>query len=101
MTDLQSQPSTPQTDQAMLDLEAVLNLPQGRRFLMTILGRCGVYGSAYTGDASATDFKLGQQNVGLWLINELEQISPTTYPQLLLDQARLEKTETVRVLDAE
>lgn len=85
----------------MLDLEAVLNLPQGRRFVTALLDRCAIYRSAYSSDPAAANFRLGEQNVGLWLMSQLEQLGPSTYPQLLLDAARQEKTETVRVLDRE
>ena len=101
MVDLVSQPSTPQNDQAMLDLEAVLNLPQGRRFVMAVLSKCAVYSSAYTGEAAPTDFRLGEQKIGLWLISELGRLGPTTYPQLLLNVAREKKTEETHVLDQE
>lgn len=97
--DLKPQPSRPQESQAMLDLEAVLNLPQGRRFVMEVLGQCRLYATPFTGEPATTNLALGKQQVGLWLIDRLEQLGPSTYPQLLLDAARQEKTETVRVLD--
>jgi hypothetical protein len=97
--DLNSQPSSPQTSRAMLDLEAVLTLPQGRRFVMSILERAGLYRSSYTGDEAATNHRLGEQNIALWLLAQMEQLSPTTYPQLLLDVARDKDKETVHVLD--
>lgn len=101
MAEFHSQPSTPENEQAMLDLEAVLNLPQGRRFLGLLLERAGLTRTAYTESPIATALRLGEQNVGLWLVAQLEQLGPTTYPQLLLDLARKEKTENVRVLDQE
>lgn len=85
----------------MLDLGAVLNLPQGRRFVLAVLGQAAIFSTAYTGDPLATAHRLGEQKVGLWLISQLEQLGPTTFPQLLLDAARQEKTENVRVLDQE
>jgi len=90
-------------DRVQLDLEAVLRLPQGRRVLLMILERCGVYRNAYTGERQATDFRLGEQNVGLWLISQIEMVNPTEYPALLLDRARkmIEETASVPVVDEE
>lgn len=89
------------TAQSVSDLEAVLRIPQGRRTLLRIIGKCGLYNSAFTGDHAATSKRLGEQNIGLWLISELEKIGPTEYPQLLLDAARVRdlKEETVHVVD--
>lgn len=86
-----------------LDLEAVLRLPQGRRVLLMILERCGIYRSAYTGEREATDFRLGEQNVGLWLIAQIEMVNPTEYPALLLERARkmIEEAASVPVVDKE
>jgi len=90
-------------DQVAIDLEAVLRFPQGRRTVLWFLELCGVSRTAYTGTEAATNFKLGEQNVGLRLISQLEQIGPTEYPQLLLEAAqRKDQTkETVHVLDEE
>jgi len=90
-------------DQVAIDLEAVLRFPQGRRTVLWFLELCGVSRTAYTGDDNATNFKLGEQNVGLRLISQLEQLGPTEYPRLLLEAAqRKDPTkETVHVLDEE
>lgn len=90
-------------DRVILDLEAVLRLPQGRRVLLMILERCGMYRNAYTGERQATDFRLGEQNVGLWLIAQIEMVNPTEYPALLLERARrmIEETASVPVVDEE
>ena len=77
-----------QRDQIVLDLEAVLRLPQGRRVLLRILERCGVYRSAFAGEAETTALRLGEQNLGLWLIAQLETVGPTEYPRLLLEAAQ-------------
>lgn len=87
-------------DQIFTDLEAVLRLPQGRRVLSTILERCGIYRNAYTGERGATDFRLGEQNVALWLINQIEMVGPMEYPTLLIERARLnEERRSAAVVD--
>lgn len=91
------------TAQSVSDLAAVLRIPQGRRTLLRILEQTGLTRSAYTGEHAATNFRLGEQNIGLWLISQLETIGPTEYPQLLLDAARVRdlNKETVHVVDQE
>lgn len=77
-----------QRDQIVLDLEAVLRLPQGRRVMLRILERCGVYRNAFAPEAETTALRLGEQNIGLWLIAQLEHVGPTEYPRLLLEAAQ-------------
>ena len=77
-------------DQILMDLEAVLRLPQGRRVMLRILERCGVYRSAFAGEAAPTALRLGEQNIGLWLIAQFEAVDPTEYPRLLLEAAQTE-----------
>jgi hypothetical protein len=88
---LTEQPSKQQglrRDQLDLDLEAVLRLPQGRRVMLRILERCGVTRNAYSSSAKATAFRLGEQNVGLWLMAQMDRVGPTEYPRLLLEAAQ-------------
>jgi hypothetical protein len=75
-------------DQIILDLEEVLRSPQGRRVLLRILERCGIYRNAFAAEAETTSLRLGEQNVGLWLIAQLETVGPTEYPRLLLEAAQ-------------
>lgn len=77
-----------QRDQIVLDLEAVLRLPQGRRVMLRILERCGVYRNAFAAEAETTALRLGEQNIGLWLIAQIETVGPTEYPRLLLEAAQ-------------
>lgn len=96
MARLTEQPSKGQAlkrDQVALDLEAALRNPQSRRVLMLILERCGVYRNAYSGSASPTDFRLGEQNIGLWLISMISSLGPDEYPSLLRDAAQAKQDE--------
>lgn len=102
LTEKLSRPHELQRDQIGLDLEHVLRSPQGRRVLLRILERCGVYRLAFTGEADATSLRLGEQNIGLWLIAQMEMVGPTEYPALLMEAAQRRDKETVNALvDAE
>ena len=105
MTDLTEQLSKDQElqrDQIVVDLEVVLRNPHGRRVLLRIFERCGVYRSAFSIE-DVTGFRLGEQNIGLWLISQLETVGPTEYPRLLLEAAQRKdpSKETVHVVDVE
>lgn len=67
--------------------------------------RCGVYRTAFTGDRATTDLRIGEQNVGLWLIAQLDLVDPTEYPRLILEGAQKKAedkgTGNVAVLDEE
>jgi hypothetical protein len=70
--------------------------------LLRILERCGVYRLAFSGEAEATALRLGEQNIGLWLIAQMEMVGPTAYPALLMEAAHSRDKETVNALvDAE
>lgn len=88
-------------DRVQLDLEAVLRLPQGRRVLLMILEQCGVYRNAYTGERQATDFRCGEQNIGLFLIGQIERVGPTEYPSLLMERARQLEEKAIALVDEE
>lgn len=75
-------------DQLLLDLEGLLGRPEGRRVVMWFLGLCKVYGVQFTGEDNATNFTLGKRDVGISVILKLNEVSPTAYPQLLLESAR-------------
>lgn len=102
---LTEQPSKRQSlsrDQSALDLEAVLQLPQGRRVMLRILERCGIYRNAFSGsEHDTTNLRLGEQNIGLWLVAQIEDVGPTEYPRLLMDAAQHKdnEKEVVNVLD--
>jgi hypothetical protein len=104
--ELGQQPFVPQTDkrdQLLLDLEGLLSRPEGRRVMMWFLGLCGIYDMQFTGNNDATNFTLGKREPGIRVIGKLNELSPTTYPQLLLQSARDtgEKKEKPYVADEE
>ena len=92
MSGLEEKPSRAQTLQGVQierDLRAVLSTPEGRRTMMWFLGLCRP-GSAYAGPGlgDATHFMLGEKNVGDGVVRKLNEIDPTIYPTLLLEEVR-------------
>ena len=68
------------------DLQAVLKLPQGRRVLWRLLQAAQVEQHGFVpGDPCATAFHCGQKSLGLFLQQQIAELSP-----LLLAQMRAE-----------
>jgi len=77
-----------QADRLVSDMRAVLDLPQGRRLLLWLLEASGVSRSSWTGDVGATQFRLGESNMGLRLIALMGRVGEQEYPKLLLEAAQ-------------
>lgn len=67
-----------QIEQAKADLEAVMGLPAGRRFVWAMLGECGLYRSSYHPSA-LIHFNEGQRSIGLALLARLTADCPDQY----------------------
>jgi hypothetical protein len=64
------------------DVFFLLNHPQGRRFIWRYLGLCGVYRLSYTAN-SDTNFREGERNIGLKLMNDIMDANPDAYLQMI------------------
>lgn len=65
------------------DLQTVLKTVQGRRLLWRILQAARVHQHSFVpGDHAATAFHCGQQSIGLFLLHEIEDASPSAYLQM-------------------
>ena len=65
------------------DLQTVLKTAQGRRLLWRILQATRIRQHSFVpGDATATAFHCGQQSIGLFLLDEIEEASPGAYTQM-------------------
>ena len=65
------------------DLQTVLKTAQGRRLLWRILQAARIRQHCFVpADATATAFHCGQQSIGLFLLDEIEEASPGAYAQM-------------------
>lgn len=65
------------------DLQTVLKTVQGRRLLWRILQAARIRQHSFVpADATATAFHCGQQSIGLFLLEEIEEASPGAYAQM-------------------
>lgn len=69
-------------DQDLEDLRFVLADKRGRRTLLRLLDKTGVYRNPFTGN-SETYFKCGEMNIGQWLIAEVQAVDSNSYAELL------------------
>lgn len=60
------------------DVYAIMQAPQGERFLAKMLSRCGVHQTSVTAECNTnqTFFLEGQRNVGLQLLSDLMEADP-------------------------
>jgi len=72
-------------DQELADLRAILDTPQGKRFIWRLLERNGVFRRSYEGgDHADTAFNEGRRNEGLWLMAEISRVGPHAMADLLI-----------------
>lgn len=65
------------------DLRVVLKIPEGRRYIWKLWGLTGVFRSSYTPkDANMTSFREGQRDIGLALLKDINDASPTALSQM-------------------
>lgn len=75
------------------DLRGILATPSGRRFIWKHLSECGTFHTSFTGEqTNLTHFKLGQQNIGFYLLSQIHQADPDAY-SLMCREAEGEKRD--------
>ena len=76
-------------------LGALAKTQPGKALIWEILKKTRVYDATFNGN-SGDIYNKGQRSIGLWLIEQMDAVSPTTYPQLLLDVAKAHEREAER-----
>jgi hypothetical protein len=79
------------------DLRKIISIPEGRRYIWKLWGLTGVFRASYTPkDANLTAFKEGQRDIGLALLQDINEASPTALGQMraeYLSEMKSEKKE--------
>lgn len=60
------------------EMRVILASPEGRRFLWRLMGRCRVFNSIYE-QSSRIYFNSGQQDIGFYLLAEIDQADPEMF----------------------
>lgn len=69
------------------DFKWLMGHEQGRRFMWRLLDKAGVYRSSFTGN-SETFFREGMRNIGLMLIADIHEATPSEYARMLKEQRK-------------
>jgi hypothetical protein len=75
-----------QQQQARNDMAKVLAEPAGRRVLMRLIDATGVFAHIPTGEMA--ERVIGRREVGLGLVEQIEQAAPGTFANLQLEAVR-------------
>jgi len=73
-------------EQELNDVAWVLSAPEGRRFFERYLGLCGVFRSSFGNGNDTTNFNEGERNIGLKLLNDLNEANPQAYVDMLQEK---------------
>ncbi len=67
-----------------LSTEFVLSEPRAREFLWWVLSQCNVYGAPHVVNGE-TGIHIGRRIIGVTIIDQLNQINPTAYAQMMIE----------------
>lgn len=81
-----------QRDEELSDFRNIMQTPEGRRYVWRMLSVTGVFRTSFTGN-STTFFNEGQRNVGLIIINDLNEACPERYMQMMNEANRKEQSD--------
>lgn len=64
------------------DLQAVIKIPGGRRFVLKMLGQTGIFTASFSQNSMTTSFNEGRRDIGLWLLKEIDEVDPMAFSQM-------------------
>jgi hypothetical protein len=67
------------------DVKEVLKTPAGRRFYWRWMGICGIFRISFNPNSNQTAFNEGQRNVGLSLLNDLNEADSAIFAKMQLE----------------
>lgn len=73
------------------DVLFVLSTTQGRRFYWELMKRCGIFETSMTGN-NTTFFNEGMRNIGLMLLNDLNELAPQAYLKMM-EESKYEEAQ--------
>lgn len=68
-------------DREIEDLKKLLSMPEGRRYIWRLMAHAGVFRTSFTGN-STTFFNEGKREIGLMVISEVMNASPSSFTQM-------------------
>lgn len=61
------------------DIIAVMNLPQGRRYVWRLLENAGIFRTPYKGSTNDTMVRIGEHSFGVQIMNDIIEANPDLY----------------------
>ena len=81
------------------DLQKILRLPEGRRFLLKILTESGMFHASFSLNSMTTAFNEGKRDIGLWLLKDIDEAEPRAYPQMVSEYYSEKKSKKAKQED--
>lgn len=78
------------------DFKFIMGSKQGRRFMWRLLALTHVHHTPFTGQRETTDFRCGEQNVGMQLLAEIHGLCPERYVEMVKEQQQDERSRSAR-----
>lgn len=72
-------------DQELEDIQAVMQIEAGRRFIWRLLARCGTFGSVSRPNYGETYYVSGQQDIGHFIMGELAEADEMILGKLMME----------------
>jgi len=73
-----------QNDQRLNDVREIMNSVRGRRFYWKLMVKCGIFQNNFHGEQTHdTAYDLGQRNIGLQLLADVNEAAPEAYLKML------------------
>ena len=67
-------------DQKLNDVREIMNSVRGRRFYWRLMAKCGIFHNNFHGEKTHdTAYDLGQRNIGLQLLADVNEAAPEAY----------------------
>lgn len=66
----------------MLDIKKILELPQGRRFIWSLLTKCHIFRSSFNYNTKQEDFDEGERNIGLFVLGKVNEANKEAFSQM-------------------
>lgn len=66
-------------------VSAAMTTPQGRAWFYDLLVRCRVVATPYVENSDKTIFNLGQQNIGLMVLSDIQDAAPENYLKMITE----------------
>ena len=77
-----------------MDVEHILSLPSGKRFLWRILETSGIHTPAYSADGRDLAYREGRRSLGLDILGWLGAVQPDALIRILTEELATQKETT-------